>query len=96
MFILRDSPYDLIDLDIAWVPKFAVAGWLRDLSDRLTDAELAEFLPGDVNGGLYNGGFYRMPFRTDMGMLYYRQDWLDAVGYEPPQTFSELIEISQK
>jgi multiple sugar transport system substrate-binding protein len=95
-FILGDSPYDLIYLDIAWVPKFAAAGWLQDLGDRLTDAELAAFLPGDVNGGRYNDGLYRMPVRTDMGMLYYRQDWLDAAGYEPPQTFAQLMEISQE
>jgi multiple sugar transport system substrate-binding protein len=37
-----------------------------------------------------------MPFRSDAGMLYYRTDWLEQEGYEPPETFTELVEISQQ
>jgi multiple sugar transport system substrate-binding protein len=36
-----------------------------------------------------------MPFRSDAGMLYYRKDLLNKAGYEPPETFKELMEISQ-
>ena len=94
-FLLGDSPYDLVYMDIVWTPKFAAAGWLKDLSPYVSEAELDKFLEGDVNGGLYNGKLYRMPFRTDAGMLYYRSDWLKQAGYDPPETFSELMEISQ-
>lgn len=94
-FLLGDSPYDLVYMDIVWTPKFAAAGWLKDLSDRISSVELDQFLQGDVNGGMYNDGLYRMPFRSDAGMLYYRTDWLEQAGYEPPETFSELMQISQ-
>ncbi|NJN38932.1 MAG: ABC transporter substrate-binding protein [Acaryochloridaceae cyanobacterium CSU_3_4] len=94
-FLLGDSPYDLIYMDIIWVPKFAAAGWLLDLSNRITDTELSEFMSGDVDGGRYEGGLYRMPFRSDGGMLYYRQDLLKAAGFDPPETTAELIKISQ-
>ena len=94
-FLLGESPYDLVYMDIVWTPKFAAAGWLKDLSDRVSQEELDQFLDGDVNGGKYKDGLYRMPFRSDGGMLYYRTDWLEKAGYEPPETFSELIEISQ-
>lgn len=94
-FLLGDSPYDLVYLDIVWVPKFAAAGWLMPLSDRISEDELSEFLQGDVNGGRYNGELYRMPFRSDGGMLYYRTDLLEQGGYEPPETFNELMQISQ-
>ncbi len=94
-FLLGDSPYDLVYMDIVWTPKFAAAGWLKDLSPYVSEEELDNFLEGDVNGGMYNGKLYRMPFRTDAGMLYYRSDWLNQAGYEPPETFSELMEISQ-
>jgi multiple sugar transport system substrate-binding protein len=94
-FLLGESPYDLVYMDIVWTPKFAAAGWLKDLSDRVSQEELDEFLEGDVNGGMYEDGLYRMPFRSDAGMLYYRTDWLKEAGYEPPETFSELMQISQ-
>ncbi|MBE9156763.1 ABC transporter substrate-binding protein [Nodosilinea sp. LEGE 06152] len=94
-FLLGDSPYDILFSDVVWIPKFAAAGWLRDLSDRVSEADLADFLEADVAAGVYQDGFYRMPFRSDMGMLYYRTDLLDQVGLQPPETFAELIAASE-
>ncbi len=94
-FLLGDSPYDLVYLDIVWVPKFAAAGWLKDLSEFVSEDELQDFLDGDINGGKYQGGLYRMPFRSDAGMLYYRTDLLAENGYNPPETFEQLKEISE-
>lgn len=94
-FILGDSPYDLINMDVIWTPKFAAAGWLLPLDDRVTKEELAAFSPKDVEGGRYQGKLYRIPMRSDVGMLYYREDLLKQAGFEPPETFSDLIKISQ-
>ncbi len=94
-FLLGDSPYDLINMDIIWTPKFAAAGWLLDLTDRLTKEELAAFSSSDVEGGRYQNRLYRMPIRSDAGMLYYREDLLKAAGFEPPETFADLSKISQ-
>ena len=90
-FLLGDVPYDLIYMDIVWVPKFAAAGWLMDMSDRIADEDLNDFLAGDLNGGRYQNGLYRIPFRTDAGMLYYREDLLQLVGLEPPNTTEDLL-----
>ncbi|GAB4366948.1 MAG: ABC transporter substrate-binding protein [Elainellaceae cyanobacterium] len=94
-FLLGDSPYDLIAMDIVWLPKFAAAGWLVDLTDEIPESELADFLPVDLEGGRYEGRLYRLPYRTDVGMLYYRTDLLEQVGLQPPETFTDLIEASQ-
>ncbi len=94
-FLLGDSPYDLIYLDIVWVQKFAAANWLQPLDDFVDENELKQFLTGDVEGGKYQDSLYRMPFRSDGGMLYYRSDLLIKNGYNPPQTFAELMAISQ-
>jgi multiple sugar transport system substrate-binding protein len=95
-FLLGDSPYDLVYADIVWIPKFAAAGWLMDLSDRVSQEDLNDFLEADVEAGTVQGGFYRMPFRSDVGMLYYRTDLLGEIGAQPPETFQELVEISQQ
>ena len=94
-FLLGNSPYDLVYMDIVWTPKFAAAGWLLDLSDRLSEQEKDKFLTGDIQGGMYDSKLYRIPFRSDAGMLYYREDLLTKAGYKPPETFDELIQISQ-
>jgi multiple sugar transport system substrate-binding protein len=94
-FLLGNSPYDLVYMDVIWVPKFAAAGWLMDLSNRMTEAELAEFLKGDLNGGRYKGKLYRIPLRSDAGMLYYRTDLLQQGGYQPPETFDQLLQVAR-
>ena len=38
-FVLGRSPYDLVYIDSTWVAKFAAAGWLLDLSLRISSQE---------------------------------------------------------
>ncbi len=96
-FLLGDSPYDLAYMDIVWVQKFAAAGWLQNLSEKVDKQELKEaYLQGDIEGGTYQNKLYRMPLRSDGGMLYYRTDLLKKGRFEPPNTFQELIKISQE
>ena len=94
-FLLGDSPYDLVYMDIVWVQKFAAAGWLEDLSQWVSLAELKPYLESVIQGGSYQGKLYRMPFRADGGMLYYRTDLLKKIGANPPETFEELILTSK-
>ncbi|MBD0345413.1 MAG: ABC transporter substrate-binding protein [Coleofasciculus sp. Co-bin14] len=95
-FLLGDSPYDILNLDIVWVPKFAAAGWLRPLDDRVSQEQLAEMVENNIEGGRYQGKLYRMPTTSDAGVLYYRTDLLKQAGFDPPETFSEMVNIIQK
>ncbi|HBB32083.1 MAG TPA: ABC transporter substrate-binding protein [Cyanobacteria bacterium UBA8803] len=91
-----EDPDDLIYMDIIWVRKFTKKGWLLNLSDKISPADLAEFSQADINTGLAPGGqLYRIPLRSDIGMFYYRKDLLDQARYKPPETFEQLIKISK-
>lgn len=94
-FLLGESPYDIINMDIVWVPKFAAAGWVRDLTDRIPPEQLSKFIQGNVEGGRYRGKLYRIPHASDAGMLYYRKDILEQAGIPAPKTFEEMVKISQ-
>jgi multiple sugar transport system substrate-binding protein len=94
-YLLGHSPYDIMNIDVSWLPKFAAAGWLLDLGDRLPAGEAQAFLAPDWAGGTFQGHIYRLPSYTGVGLLYYRQDLLTAAGYDPPQTFAELLSQSQ-
>jgi multiple sugar transport system substrate-binding protein len=95
-FILGDSPYDLVYMDVIWTSKFAAAGWLLDLSERASKEDLKAFLDQDVEAGRYKDKLYRIPLRSDVGMLYYRKDLLEQAGAKPPETFEDLINISKQ
>jgi multiple sugar transport system substrate-binding protein len=94
-FILGESPYDMINMDVIWTPKFAAAGWLLPLDDRISQQELAAFSAKDVEGGRYQDKLYRIPMRSDVGMLYYREDLIKQAGLKPPETFQDLMQISR-
>ena len=90
-----DDSFDLVYMDVTWASKFASAGWLVPLDDLLTDDDLEGLLPEAVAAGRYRGRLYRVPVRTDVGLLYYRRDLLEAAGLAPPRTFSELLDAAR-
>jgi multiple sugar transport system substrate-binding protein len=86
---------DVIGGDVIWPAQFAANGWISDLSDRFTDTDA--FLSGPMQGMTYDGKVWGVPWYTDAGLLYYRQDLLEEVGFsEPPQTWEELQEMALK
>ena len=89
-FLSGDASYDIVYCDSIWVAKFAAAGWLRDLTDRLTVSDRLDFLPAELEAGSYRNKLYRMPAFTDAGVLYYRKDLVE----KPPETFAELFEVA--
>lgn len=91
----QGSP-DLVYIDVIWVPEFAVRGCLQDLSGRFDAKMRSQFTSQSIRDGEHEGKSYRIPLRSDMGMLYYRSDLLAQAGYpQPPQTFTDLMKISQ-
>jgi multiple sugar transport system substrate-binding protein len=90
-----DDSFDLVSMDVTWTSKFAAAGWLVPLEGEFAPGELGRLLPADVEAGRYRGRLYRVPVRTDVGLLYYRSDLLEAAGLEAPETFEDLVRISR-
>lgn len=91
----RDRTVDLFFMDVIWVPEFAAAGWVLPLDDLFPESEQADFLPATIVTGLYQDHVYGVPSRIDAGMLYYRADLLNKYGYEPPRTWTELVEQAE-
>ncbi len=85
------SDFDVLSMDVIWVPEFARAGWVRDLSHLLPEEERAEFFPGPIEAVTHEGRLYAVPWYIDAGLLYYRKDLLERHGLPPPQTWHQLV-----
>src|SRR5215207_2129196 len=84
---------DIIGGDVIWPAQFAASGYIADLSDRFTDADA--FLPGPIQSNTYDGKIWGVPWYTDAGLLYYRQDLLEQAGLSgAPATWEELKQMS--
>src|SRR2546428_5525271 len=83
-------------LDWIWVPEFARAGWLLDLTPSLQPDELAPYFPSAVASATYGGRGWALPWNFNVGLLYYRADPLAKYGLRPPETDEELVEQGRR
>jgi multiple sugar transport system substrate-binding protein len=82
---------DVLMLDCVWVPEFAQAGWLLDLTPFLAPGEITPHFPTAVEPAVLHGRVWALPWFMNVGLLYYRKDLLDKYGLRPPTTYAELI-----
>lgn len=88
------SKYHLVYTDIIWLPEFADEEYLLPLDKDFEEEELQDFLKTEIDNGKYKLNLYRIPFRTDVGVLYYNKELL---GKEKvPTTFKDLLNIAIK
>src|SRR5436190_13028071 len=86
----RGPGFDVMMLDVIWVPEFARAGWLLDLTPSLDAHELAAHYPAAREAAVWDGRVWALPWNFNVGLLYYRADLLARHGLSPPRTDAEL------
>ncbi|MCK5139036.1 MAG: extracellular solute-binding protein [Thermodesulfovibrionia bacterium] len=91
----KTTDFDVLSMDVIWVPEFARAGWLKDVSSALPEEQRIEFFKGPMDAVTYNEKVYAIPWYIDAGVLYYRKDLLNKYGFYPPETWDELVTISR-
>ena len=82
---------DVMMLDVIWVPEFARAGWLMDLSPHVAPGEMSAFFPSTVRAATWDDRLWALPWNMNVGLLYYRADLLARHGIEPPATWDALV-----
>ena len=88
--------FDVLMLDVIWVPEFAQAGWLLDLSPWVTREELAPHFPAAVEVATWGGRVWGMPWNMNVGVVYYRADLLAKYGLKAPPTWEALAEQAER
>jgi multiple sugar transport system substrate-binding protein len=87
----RSQDFDVLVVDVVWVPEFARAGWIADLSaDFPADLVRSDFLPGPAQAVILDGKVHAVPWYLDVGVLYYRTDLVPRA----PATYEELREMA--
>ena len=93
----KAGTYDVVMLDAIWPAEFASAGFVLDVTDRISEDMKADIWPGALESVSYQGKLYGMPWINDVLYLYYNDDMLKAAGYDaPPTTWTQLREMAMK
>ncbi|GAA0399838.1 sugar-binding protein [Acrocarpospora corrugata] len=91
---------DVGGVSTAMLGNMVVRKALEPVDDRIAagglDGKLNEQVVNTVKGTVPDGKTYMVPMSTNMGVFWYRTDWLKEAGLEPPQTWDAFFTTVEK
>ncbi|MFF5570844.1 extracellular solute-binding protein [Streptomyces luteogriseus] len=92
------AEYDVVNLDVTWIPEFAESGLIRPLTDASVESP-TDLIPSVDSTSYWDGKRFAVPFNSDAGLLYYRKDHLRKASASRTElsdgvTWDELRELT--
>ena len=87
-----DDSIDIYQIDVIWPG--LLARHFIDLREHLADELIDAHYPTMIANNTVDGRLVGMPWYTDAGLLFYRQDLLEKHGLPVPTQWSELTDIA--
>lgn len=88
--------FDVVLVDDIWYAEFVDAGWVLDVTDRITDDMRAGIFESSWDITSVQGKVYGMPWLLDQKYFFYNTRILEEAGIaEPPRSWEELVEQAQ-
>lgn len=88
----KPPAYDVIMVDVVWYSEFAKAGYLADVTAKITPDMRNNVFKTGWNVTTVNGKVYGMPWLLDNKYFFYNENLLKQAGFSaPPKTWEELV-----
>jgi len=88
--------YDVVLIDDIWYAQFAEAGWLLDVTDRVSSNMKDDVYDKAWEIVGYNERLYGLPWLLDLEYFFYNEQILNEAGIEnPPTTWEGVVEQSK-
>lgn len=88
----RSAAVDIFSVDIIYIAEFARQQWLQPISEsRWPQQERTKYLRTPLQACTFDGQLWAAPFRSDVGLIYYRTDFIPT----PPTTWEELTSMAR-
>jgi arabinogalactan oligomer / maltooligosaccharide transport system substrate-binding protein len=82
---------DVLRSDVGWVTQFASLRYLLDITSRVSQSDLSDYLPAPLNYDKYQGKLYGLPQVTDFLAMLYNKAILTKAGITtPPATMADF------
>lgn len=90
--VLAGERADTTMISVARLPDMVAMDGLVPITERVNNWELKEYFPDNRWDGItVNGEIYGVPAFTFVDWAYYRTDWFEEAGLEPPTNFDEFL-----
>lgn len=94
------APPDLMAVDLIYVPQFAAASQLTDITDLAKGLPYFEQLsPSHVRLATFDGKIFGLPFNAEGSYLMYNKGLFEQAGLDPenpPKTWAEIADAAAK
>jgi multiple sugar transport system substrate-binding protein len=91
---------DVASVDLVYVPYFASAGVLEDITDESAALPYKDSLsPSHSRLGVWEGRNYSLPFTAEASVLFYNKDLFRKAGLDPekpPANYEEILTAAKK
>ncbi len=87
----KSDECDVLGVDVVWTAEYAGQGWLQDVSDAV-EKRKDEFVPSTLDTAFYEDKYWALPFNTNAGFLYYRDDQVP----EAPTEWEDVYKQGQQ
>ena len=92
--IAAGEPPDLLAIDLIYVPQFAAAAQLTEISDLAAELPFYDTLsPSHIRLATYEDGLYALPFNAEASVLLYNKGLFEQAGLDPeapPTNWQEI------
>jgi multiple sugar transport system substrate-binding protein len=89
----KPPAYDAAMIDVIWPDEFIKAGYLLDVTNKVSPEMKSGIFPAAWNGVTRNNKVYGMPWLMDVKYFMYNKDILQKAGFNaPPKTWEELVD----
>src|SRR4030067_3847757 len=92
---MASSPpaYDVFLMDDVWYAEMAKAGYVADVTSKITQDMRDKVFPSSWDITTVNGTVYGMPWLLDTKYFFYNEKLLKEAGFDaPPKTWEELVD----
>jgi multiple sugar transport system substrate-binding protein len=73
----KSDECDVLGMDVIWTAEYAAQGWLRDVSDYISQNG-DKYIKSTVDTTSYNGKNWAVPFNSNAGFIFYRTDQVQS------------------
>lgn len=85
----KASDFDIMSVDVTYVPKYGLKGYLAPLDQYFTEEEKAQWTKSAYDAGCWNGTMYAAPENTSTQLLWYNKTLLEQAGIQVPENDSQ-------
>lgn len=95
--VIADSRADTSMVTSDRLPDMVAMNGLIDLTDRINAWDKKPFYSDAAWGGItFDDKIFGVPAFSFVNWMYYRKDWLEEAGVEPPTNFEEFVDVAVK